>query len=185
MNNKYSLYYKIKSEISLLKKNFFIIDKVYQDQKFFSLQVLVVTWFGSGLLKPMSGTWGSIAGLPFALIILFYGNIYFLLTSILILYWIGIICIKNYFFKKFVQDRSEIVIDEVVGIWLALLFCDMNIIKITLIFLFFRIFDIYKPWPSRYFDRKTLSGHSIMLDDICAAIYTILFTEIIWVFYDK
>lgn len=182
MTNKYDIYYKIKSEISDLKKNFFSIQPIFNEQSLTSPAVLLCTWFGSGLIKPMSGTWGTIAALPIAFIILTYANIYLLLTFTIILYLLGIHVIKIYFGKNKLEDRSEIVIDEVVGVWIALLFSETNYYKWFLIFLIFRVLDISKPWPAKIFDKKTTNAHNIMLDDVVVGIYTIIIVELIWYF---
>ena len=50
----------------------------------------------------------------------------------------------------------------------------------VLAFIIFRILDIVKPWPAIYFDKNTVSPHSIMLDDVIAGIYTLIIVEIFW-----
>jgi len=70
-----------------------------------------------------------------------------------------------------IKDPSEVVIDEVAGMWISLLFIPKNIFLFTLAFVLFRLFDIFKPWViNKVQDMK--GGFGIMLDDILAGIFT-------------
>lgn len=180
MENKYNIYFKIKSELSILKKKSFFIKTLYNNQKLSSPHILIATWFGFGLINPMSGTWGTVAALPLAYLILEFSSLYVMLSIILIMYFLGILSINKYFQSNKIFDRSEIVIDEVVGIWIALINSDTNLIKWLLVFIIFRVLDIIKPWPANYFDKNTLSAHSIMLDDVVAGVYTLIIVECFW-----
>ncbi len=78
------------------------------------------------------------------------------------------------------EDPSEVVWDEFVGQWIALLplsagLLDTNPVTIFLGFLMFRLFDIWKPWPVRYFDQGMHGGWGVMLDDVVAGLYAALF----------
>ncbi|KDN94909.1 hypothetical protein EI16_00935 [Hydrogenovibrio marinus] len=77
-----------------------------------------------------------------------------------------------------VHDHGGIVWDEFVAIWLVLLFLPEQSWQYWVFaFVAFRFFDIVKPWPISWADRKVASGLGIMLDDIIAACYSII---IIW-----
>ncbi len=67
-------------------------------------------------------------------------------------------------------DPSIVVIDEVVGMWIALVALPREIVPVILAFLFFRLFDIIKPAPARQLERLP-GGWGIMLDDVVAGIY--------------
>lgn len=67
------------------------------------------------------------------------------------------------------DDPGEIVIDEVAGMWLALLFLPKSILLFSLAFILFRIFDITKPWIIGKI-QSLHGGFGIMLDDILAGI---------------
>lgn len=130
--------------------------------------VILATWFGSGYLKPAPGTWGTLAALPFAAFIhLQYGPIT-LLVSALSLYFLGIWAAGKYSSRTNSHDASEIVIDEVVGIWVTLSMAPMTPEFMAIGFLLFRFFDIIKPFPINYLDRKISGGLGIMLDDLVA-----------------
>lgn len=77
-----------------------------------------------------------------------------------------------------VHDHGGIVWDEFVGIWLVLICLpEQSWLYWGLAFVFFRVFDILKPWPIRWADQQVSGGFGIMLDDIMAACYAII---IIW-----
>lgn len=67
------------------------------------------------------------------------------------------------------KDPSVVVVDEVVGMWLALLWLPRSLETTLAAFLAFRLFDIVKPWPARRFDAGT-GGFNIMMDDVVAGI---------------
>jgi phosphatidylglycerophosphatase A len=73
-----------------------------------------------------------------------------------------------------IEDPAEIVIDEVAGQWLVLVAAPPSPLAYSLAFLLFRIFDIWKPWPVRWAERRVKGGLGIMLDDILAAVYAAL-----------
>jgi len=76
------------------------------------------------------------------------------------------------------NDPSEVVLDEVVGMWLALLFVPLEWYWALLSFLIFRAFDIVKPPPARQFDHMN-GGLGIMLDDAAAGIYANIVVQIL------
>ncbi|MGE0755028.1 MAG: phosphatidylglycerophosphatase A [Alphaproteobacteria bacterium] len=135
----------------------------------------LATWFGSGLAPKASGTFGSLAALPFAFVIhYFFGNIALLGASV------AAFIVGCWASEQFVrhggkgEDPSDVVIDEVAGQWflLAVLFPTWQSYLIG--FLLFRIFDVIKPWPVCWADKKVKGGIGIMLDDMLAAFYPIL-----------
>jgi phosphatidylglycerophosphatase A len=73
------------------------------------------------------------------------------------------------FFSK--KDPSEIVLDEMLGLWISVLFIPFSLQIVLLAFIIFRIFDIFKPYPIRK-SEKIKGGLGIMLDDIIAGIFT-------------
>jgi phosphatidylglycerophosphatase A len=73
-----------------------------------------------------------------------------------------------------VHDHPGIVWDEIAGIYLVLLVAPTAIMAWALGFGFFRLFDVWKPWPIGYLDHKLKGGFGIMLDDFVAALYAAL-----------
>lgn len=74
--------------------------------------------------------------------------------------------------KRYGHDPGEVTIDEVVGMWVSLLFLPKDPIAIGIAFFIFRIFDIIKPYPARKFD-NVHGGLGIMVDDVIAGLYTV------------
>ena len=151
---------------------------------------IVTTWFGSGLLPKAPGTWGSLAAIPFAYIISVYTCPYALLSGIIALFFIGIWASDKVEQTVQTKDPGFIVVDEVVGQWIALLPLPFlyNILYLdsfyfysatiaTVAFISFRIFDIWKPWPIRQIERSTPGGYGIMLDDVIAGMYALIITS--------
>jgi phosphatidylglycerophosphatase A len=73
-----------------------------------------------------------------------------------------------------VEDYGGIVWDEMVAFWLIVAFIPMHWAWYLAAFIFFRAFDILKPWPISLLEESFEGGLGIMLDDVLAAIYTIL-----------
>jgi phosphatidylglycerophosphatase A len=150
----------------------------------------LATWFGFGLLPKAPGTWGSLAAIPFAYIISIYTCPYALIFGIVALYFIGIRVSDKIEESAQIKDPGFIVVDEVVGQWIALLplpflysFLDLNSFyyfsaPIAIVaFISFRIFDIWKPWPVNYADKNFSGGYGIMFDDVIAGMYALIVTS--------
>jgi phosphatidylglycerophosphatase A len=139
--------------------------------------ILLATWFYSGTIPIASGTFGTLAALPF--IIIFYllagqgGVLVFALLTLVL----GIYISSHYIQIIRKEDPSEVVIDEVAGIALTLCVVPLSFWNIIIGFILFRAFDIFKPYPINICDEKIRGGLGIMLDDILAAIYA---ASILW-----
>jgi phosphatidylglycerophosphatase A len=132
-------------------------------------QIWLATWFGCGLMKPAPGTWGTLGGLPFAVIALVLGGPLALLAVAVILYIIGERAAKRFEESTGTHDSGMIVIDEVVGVMLTLCAAQPTPLSIVLGFALFRLFDVWKPWPVSRFDRMP-GARGVMLDDVAAGI---------------
>jgi len=132
--------------------------------------MILATWFGSGKLRPGPGTWGTLAALPFAFAIHAATGWIGLFLATGIVTAIGVWAAHTHSQSLGVHDASEIVIDEVAGIWLCLLFVELSLASMVLGFILFRVFDIAKPWPIRWLDRRVKGGVGVMLDDLVAGI---------------
>ncbi|CUH53551.1 phosphatidylglycerophosphatase A [Shimia sp. R11_0] len=140
---------------------------------------LIATFFGVGRLPFAPGTWGSLAALIIGWAAERYVGVWLLivLTGLAIL--AGFWSCNRELSDKPGEDPSEIVIDEVAGMWIALLFPaiafamrDMSMVwpGPVAAFLFFRLFDIRKPWLVGRADRRH-DPIGVMLDDIWAGIF--------------
>ena len=136
--------------------------------------VLIATWFGSGLLPKAPGTWGSVAAVPFALLIWWVLGSAWLAVFGIVLFGIGIWAAQQYALALGRDDPSEVVVDEVAALWLVLAALPVTPFNWIAGFLLFRLFDIAKPWPVSLADKHIKGGFGIMLDDIVAAFYAVL-----------
>jgi phosphatidylglycerophosphatase A len=141
--------------------------------------LIIGSGLGLGYSPIMPGTCGTLLGIP-----IFYllkeNNIGFIIFT-LILFFIGISA-SNFISIKFKQkDPSFIVIDEIVGFLIAAMFIEFSILNIALIFVFFRLFDIIKPFPIKKLEKLSL-GWGVMSDDVLAGIYANIIVRIILVF---
>lgn len=132
---------------------------------------LLATWFGSGLLPKIPGTWGSAAALPFAWVIAWYGGPWALLAAAFVAFVAGLWAADVYGRHSGVKDAGPIVIDEVAGQWLTLVPFVPEPATYLAGFVLFRAADIAKPWPASWADRKLDGGMGVMLDDVIAGIY--------------
>lgn len=147
-----------------------------------SLYVWLATWFGSGFMRPAPGTWGSLAALPFGLLLLVFTNTFTLIAAICFVTIIGYWAAHEFEKDSGVHDSKMIVIDEVAGQWLSMLplslYSTLNAplfpAYVVLSFIFFRFFDIIKPWPASIFDKKINGALGVMGDDIIAGLYAAL-----------
>ena len=142
--------------------------------RFFSPAALIATFFGSGLLKPASGTWGSLAALAPGLLIAERFGASGLLIGAALAYGLGHWASTVWINGTEDKDPSPIVIDEVAGLWLTLTLAPLTPLGAALAFGLFRFFDIVKPWPVRWADRNIGGATGIMLDDILAGIWAAL-----------
>lgn len=136
------------------------------------------TIFGIGHLRPAPGTWGSLAAIPLAWALHSLGGFLFLALFTVLAYVIGVQAIKLETKGKSDKDPSEIVIDELVGQWIAFfpvsLGASMMHAPLTALwpgwitaFVAFRLFDILKPGPIGKADRRG-DALGVMLDDVIA-----------------
>ena len=144
--------------------------------------VLLGTGFGVGLLPRAPGSWGSFLALVLAWgIVSIWGHTALLVGSILS-FFIGVWCSGHCIRIFGIEDPKQVVIDEISAQWLVLLIVPLNSLNYLMAFLLFRFFDILKPWPIGWADRKIKGGLGVMVDDFLAAIYAMiaLYGIIIW-----
>jgi len=132
---------------------------------------MLVTWFGTGYIKPASGTWGSLAALPFGILLSWALGPMALCFLALLLYAAGVVLGGVYLITAEHPDPDDFVLDEVVGQWLALAAAPLTFMGVALAFMVFRVLDITKPWPACWIDRKVHGAFGVMTDDLVAGIY--------------
>ncbi|HMJ60313.1 MAG TPA: phosphatidylglycerophosphatase A [Bryobacteraceae bacterium] len=140
------------------------------------LAVTIATWFGCGYFPWGPGTIGALAGLLIAMALHSYlgaGRLA-LLAAILVLLAPAIWASTNTARIVAKSDPGIVVVDEVLGQWTTLLGAAVFNWKALLAgFILFRVFDIWKPWPVRQFE-KLPGGTGIVADDLAAGIYAAL-----------
>lgn len=125
---------------------------------------------GSGLAPKAPGTFGTLAAIPFWLLLAPLP----MLTQLAIIalaFLYGIYLCRRTADDLGVHDHGAIVWDEFVGYWLTMVFLPAGWLWIAVGFVLFRLFDIVKPWPIAYFDKNVSGGMGIMIDDMLAAVY--------------
>ena len=140
---------------------------------------LLATGFGSGHSPFAPGTAGTIVGVIIFLPIL-SAPLSFQLGFVILSFFLGVWITARVASDMGIKDPPEIVFDEFVGIWLALLGMK-NLFLIIPAFIIFRLLDIFKPWPISFLDREIRAGWGIMLDDLAAgAIVFLLIQSFFW-----
>lgn len=141
---------------------------------------LIATFFYAGLMRPAPGTWGSLAALPVAWLLHLIGGPIALTGATIAAYLIGVKATEVYTAGKTDHDPSEVVIDEVVGMWIALFpvsfgarMMGVDILALypgwIVAFLTFRLFDITKWGPIGSADRRG-DATGVMMDDVWAGV---------------
>ncbi len=137
---------------------------------FFHPATLLATWFGSGLVRTAPGTCGSLAALPFAAGLAFVGGPWLLGLATAAAFAAGLWASARYAGAAGQPDPGAVVIDEVAGLWLALVLLPLDPGLYLLAFLAFRLFDITKPWPIGWVERSLPGAWGIMADDLVAGL---------------
>ena len=147
---------------------------------------IFVTMFSLGRIGFLPGTFGSLATVIFLFvcfhILTISSNIILIILVIAFAY--SFIAIKNYTENNENKDPGEIIIDEFIGQTIPIYLyeishgtektMDQAIIIYTVCFMLFRFFDILKPFPVSYFDKKHKNSFGVVMDDVCAGLYVVL-----------
>ncbi|MFB1335351.1 phosphatidylglycerophosphatase A [Helicobacter pylori] len=135
----------------------------------FSLRACFLTLFFSGYSKKAPGTIGSLVALLLGLpVLIFSANTLFLGAV-----FIGLIAIAQIDKEEEeskIHDSSYIVIDELVGMWLAMAISGLSLAGVVLSFIFFRVYDITKPSLIGKIDKEVKGGLGVVADDALAGI---------------
>lgn len=130
--------------------------------------------FGTGLAPFAPGTFGTLLAIPLWWILEGTYSQFALLVLIALLFLIGIWACGQTGRRLGVPDHQGMVWDEVVAFLLVLTIVPRELEWQLSAFLLFRLFDILKPPPIRYFERRFRGGFGVMFDDLLAAGYTLL-----------
>lgn len=139
---------------------------------------LIVSGFGLGYIPIAPGTMGAIGALAPAILILNYAqNPYLILGFLSLIFTILGIIGSNKLKFLWGKDPSRIVVDEMVGMWISLMWVGSGWISLLTAFAIFRFFDIVKPLGIRKTEQLP-GGIGVVSDDILAGIYTNLIMQI-------
>jgi phosphatidylglycerophosphatase A len=130
--------------------------------------VFLATGFGSGFLRPAPGTWGTVVALVIWWLLLADAGWALQAAALLLISALGLLLIRRLEHRYGVHDDPAIVVDEFAGLWLALLIAPAGFLWALAGFLAFRLFDIAKPWPVGWADRRVPGALGVMLDDLFA-----------------
>lgn len=142
---------------------------------------IIATVFGVGYLRPASGTWGSLAALPMFWGLYQIGGAVLTVIASLVVFIAGWWATKAMTSGSDNHDPSEIVVDEVAGQWVALLpvaigsaHAGADVLALypgwIAAFVLFRLFDIWKPGPVGWADRRN-DAFGVMMDDVIAGVF--------------
>ena len=130
---------------------------------------LLAFGFGSGAAPKAPGTWGTLAAVliywPLSQLSPEHYLLMLLVTSVMGIYICG-----QTARDLGVHDHGNIVWDEFVGFWITMFAAPVGWVWVVVGFVLFRFFDIIKPWPISWIDKRITGGFGIMLDDVIAGV---------------
>jgi phosphatidylglycerophosphatase A len=142
---------------------------------------LLALGFGSGLLPKAPGTAGTVVGIPFYLLLQPLAVTWYL-VAVAVLFALGVAACTHAARRLGVHDHPGIVWDEIVGYLVTMILAPAGWQWIVTGFVLFRCFDILKPWPIRWFDRRVHGGLGIMLDDLVAGLFAAAVLQLLVVY---
>lgn len=135
--------------------------------------------FGSGLAPKAPGTFGTLAAVPlFLLLAMLTPQLY--LIAVIVMSIMGVYICGKAANDVGVHDHPAIVWDEFVGYFITMFMVPVSWQSVLAGFMLFRLFDILKPWPISFIDKKVSGGLGIMLDDILAGIFSLIIMQLIF-----
>ena len=147
---------------------------------------LFITMFGLGKIKFIPGTIGSLATVIILYVIFHILNVSsnFVLLGLVIIFIYSFPAVSAYIKDNENKDPDEIVIDELIGQSIPIFAYEIShgtekspdeaLIFYCICFVLFRFFDIVKPFPVSFFDKKFKNSFGVIMDDVCAGLYVIL-----------
>ncbi len=137
------------------------------------------TFFYVGKIPIAPGTFATLATIPLWYFMSGMNPIWYMTVTFAIVIF-GIFISEAYEKTKSEHDSKEIVIDEVAGFLITMVWLPVTWQSVVLGFLLFRFFDIVKPPPIRQMDKKIRGGVGVMLDDVAAGIFANIILQIVY-----
>ena len=141
---------------------------------------LLSTGFGCGLAPIMPGTVGSLLGVAVWWFVFADLDVYARAAAAVAAFVAGTLIVDRAAKRHGLGDDPAIVLDEVVGVWFALLFVPKSIAWVAVAFVLFRIADIAKPWPISLVDARVSGGLGIVADDLIAGLMAAAVVFVAW-----
>jgi len=129
-----------------------------------------LTFFYTGHTPKAPGTAGSLLAVILGALIIRYISMETIVLLTILFTILGVKQINAYEAMSGKHDDSRIVIDEVIGVWIALILSSGTLLQVVLCFVFFRIFDIWKPSLIGKIDRNVQGGWGVIGDDMLAGV---------------
>jgi len=159
-----------------------------------NINFLFVTLFGIGRIKKIPGSFASLATTLFLFFLFHILSVgpNTVLIFLIIIFFISLYAV-NIFIKNLVnKDPKEVVIDEFIGQSIPICLYEIAhegaketqqvLTSYFIMFILFRIFDIVKPYPVSYYDKNFKNSLGIIMDDVCAGLYVVVFLVLYMVF---
>ncbi len=150
------------------------------------INLFFVTFFGIGYVKFAPGSFASLITSILLFISFHILNISsnIVLIFLFFIFFYSLYAVSSYIKKISNKDPKEVVIDEVIGQSIPIYLYEIShdtskqfddaLLFYVIMFILFRLFDIVKPFPVSYFDKKFKNTFGVIFDDICAGLYVVL-----------
>ena len=151
-----------------------------------NINTLFVTMFGLGKIPKIPGTFGSLATVILLYIFFHILNLspIIIFLFLMIIFFFSFISVAIHIRDNTNKDPKEVVIDEFIGQSIPIYMYEIShgteksfdeaIIFYSVCFVLFRFFDIAKPFPVNFFDKKFKNSFGVIMDDVCAGFYVVL-----------
>ena len=154
------------------------MNEVIRTEQLKSPSVLLATGFGAGCAPVAPGTVGTMVAIPFVYFTQMLGVEVFVAVTLVVCV-LGIWVCGQAADELGVHDHPGIVFDEIGGYFVTMLAAPPGWVWIVAGFVLFRVFDIFKPWPIAWLDKRLGGGLGIMLDDIVAGLFALVCLQLL------
>lgn len=144
-----------------------------------SILLQIATFFSIGRISKAPGTLATLATIPVWYLLAQAGPLIYMVVTLLLV-GIGVWAAQAYEDQSGTHDSKEIVIDEVVGYLITMVWLPITWQSAVAGFILFRFFDIVKPPPIRQLDQKVQGGFGVMVDDIAAGLISSLIMQLLY-----
>ena len=158
------------------------MDENFKGKVFKNPLYFIAAGFGTGLLPFAPGTWGTLAAIPLYWLLSFCPLTVYLAVTFLA-FVLGVFITDWVSRDMGAHDYGGIVWDEIIGYLITMILVPFNVTWVIVGFFLFRLFDIWKPEPIAFIDKKIQGGLGIMLDDVIAGVFAwIVLQGVVWGF---